>query len=56
MLDSPFAPLELYNLKRDPQETTDLVTKEKAVLRDLTAALRKQVQRGGAVPWQPTAK
>jgi len=56
VLDSPFAPLELYNLKRDPQETTDLVTKEKAVLRDLTAALRKQVQRGGAVPWQPTAK
>lgn len=53
VLDSPFAPLELYNLKRDPQETTDLAGKEKAVVRDLTAALRKQIQRGGSVPWQP---
>ncbi|MCX6908598.1 MAG: sulfatase-like hydrolase/transferase [Verrucomicrobia bacterium] len=52
VLDSPFAPLELYNLKRDPQETTDLAAKEKAVVRDLTAALRHQIQRGGSVPWQ----
>ncbi|MFA5192216.1 MAG: sulfatase-like hydrolase/transferase [Verrucomicrobiia bacterium] len=53
VLDSPFAPLELYNLKRDPLENTDLAAKEKAVVRDLTAALRKQIQRGGDVPWQP---
>jgi arylsulfatase A-like enzyme len=53
VLDSPFAPLELYNLKRDPQETTDLATKERAVLRDISAALRKQIQRGAVVPWQP---
>jgi arylsulfatase A-like enzyme len=53
VLDSPFAPLELYHLQRDPQETTDLAAQEKAVVRDLTAALRKQVQRGGAVAWQP---
>jgi arylsulfatase A-like enzyme len=52
VLDSPFAPMELYNLKRDPQETTDLTAKEKVVLRDLAAALRKQIQRGGEVPWQ----
>ena len=52
VLDNPFAPLELYNLKRDPQETTDLAAKERAVVRDLTAALRKQIQRGGSVPWQ----
>jgi arylsulfatase A-like enzyme len=52
VLDSPFAPLELYNLKRDPRETTDLAAKEKPVLRELTAALRQQIQRGGAVPWQ----
>jgi arylsulfatase A-like enzyme len=56
VLDSPFAPLELYNLTRDPHETTDLAVKEKAVVRELTAALRKQVQRGGAVPWQLPAK
>lgn len=50
--DSPFAPQELYNLKSDPGETTDLAKKEKKVLRELAAALRGHIQRGGAVPWQ----
>jgi arylsulfatase A-like enzyme len=50
--DSPFGPLELYNLRDDPQETTDLAFKQKAVLRDLAATLRQQIQRGGEVPWQ----
>jgi arylsulfatase A-like enzyme len=50
--DSPFAPLELYNLKTDPQETTDLAGKEKKVLNSLDSALRRQIQRGGVVPWQ----
>jgi arylsulfatase A-like enzyme len=53
VLDSPFAPLELYNLRRDPQETTDLAAQEKAVVRELTATLRRHVQRGGTVAWQP---
>jgi arylsulfatase A-like enzyme len=52
VLDSPFAPLELYNLKTDPQETTDLATKEKKRVMELSAGLRKEVQRGGRVPWQ----
>ncbi len=52
VLDSPFAPLELYNLQRDPAESTDLAGKEKAVVRDLTAELRRHIQRGGQVPWQ----
>ena len=51
--DSPFAPMELYNLKTDPEEKTDLAKSEKSTLLRLGAVLRKQIQRGGAVPWQP---
>ncbi|MBA4015620.1 MAG: N-acetylgalactosamine 6-sulfate sulfatase [Pirellula sp.] len=50
--DSPFAPLELYNLQVDPQETTNLAQKEKGIFRDLSAALRRQIQLGGRTPWQ----
>ena len=51
--DSPFAPLELFNLSTDPQETTNLSTRNRKIFNDLSAALRLQIQRGGAVPWQP---
>jgi arylsulfatase A-like enzyme len=50
--DSPFQPLELYNLKSDPQERTDLAAKNRKVFNELAAALRQQIQRAGAVPWQ----
>jgi arylsulfatase A-like enzyme len=50
--NSPFAPQELYNLKDDPREQHDLAKENPAKLRELAAALRVQVQRGGAVPWQ----
>jgi arylsulfatase A-like enzyme len=54
--DSPFAPLELYNLKTDPQETTDLAETNRDQFRRLSELLRVQVQRGGAVPWQRPAR
>lgn len=50
--DSPFRPLELYNLKSDPQETDDLVNREPRIFNELSAALRRQIQRAGKTPWQ----
>jgi len=52
MQNSPFSPLELYNLKTDPQEQTNLATTNKKIVNELGAALRQHIQRGGAVPWQ----
>jgi arylsulfatase A-like enzyme len=50
--DSPFTPLELYNLKNDPYEKNDLATQQKKTFNELAAALRRQIQRGGQIPWQ----
>jgi arylsulfatase A-like enzyme len=51
--NSPFAPRELYHLGRDPAEQVDLSQSERQKFRELSAAVRLQIQRGGAVPWQP---
>jgi len=52
MRNNPFSPLELYNLKDDPQERTDLASSQKKIVNELSAALRRHIQRGGATPWQ----
>jgi arylsulfatase A-like enzyme len=54
--NSPFAPQELYNLKADPQEQRDLAQDNRGKFRELAALLRLQLQRGGAVPWQPPGR
>jgi arylsulfatase A-like enzyme len=54
--DSPFAPLELYNLKDDPQEGVNRAVSEPQVFRELSAELRRQVQRAGATGWQREQK
>ncbi|MBQ18387.1 MAG: N-acetylgalactosamine 6-sulfate sulfatase [Planctomycetaceae bacterium] len=50
--NSPFQPLELYNLETDPREQKDLARTNPKVFRELSSALRKQLQRYGKVPWQ----
>ncbi|WP_145180729.1 sulfatase-like hydrolase/transferase [Gimesia aquarii] len=50
--NSPFAPLELYNLKTDPLETKDLAHKNRKKFNELSALLRAEIQRYGSVPWQ----
>lgn len=53
--NSPYAPSELYNLRRDPGETTNLADEEPEIRRQLQQALSLHLQRGGQVPWQSPA-
>ena len=49
--NSPFEPLQLYNLADDPQEKKPLDKKHKMYQR-LFSALRDHIIKAGAVPWQ----
>jgi arylsulfatase A-like enzyme len=49
--NNPFEPMQLYNLKDDPQEQKPLDRKHKMYQR-LFTALRNHVIEAGAVPWQ----
>jgi arylsulfatase A-like enzyme len=51
--NNPFGPMELYNLRTDPQEKDNLLGKEPKKVQELSAAMREHVQQAGAVPWQP---
>ncbi len=53
--NNPYGPLELYHLKDDPQEKTNLAEQSPGVFRELSAALRENIRRGGVAPWQPPA-
>lgn len=50
--NSPMQPWELFNLEDDPLESTDLSKKNSGKFGELATAMRRHIQRGGAVPWQ----
>ena len=49
--NSPFEPMELYNLKDDPKEQKPLGRKNK-MYQKLFTALRNHITEAGAVPWE----
>lgn len=49
----PDEPFQLFNLADDPQEQHDLAQHERRAFDELAGALRRHLQRGGAVRWQP---
>jgi len=53
--NSPFEPMELYNLAADPREERNVIGEQRKVFSELAAALRAEIQRYGTVPWQPPA-
>lgn len=54
--NSPYAPMELFNLKNDPKETTDLSKIQKETYQELNELLMLHIQEGGKVPWQKPDK
>ena len=50
--NSPFGPLELFNLRDDPGETRNLAGRERKRLDELARLLQQHVQAAGGVPWQ----
>jgi arylsulfatase A-like enzyme len=49
--NSPFEPMQLYNLRGDPQEQNPLDKKHR-MYQKLFAALRNHIIEAGAVPWE----
>jgi arylsulfatase A-like enzyme len=50
--NSPFTPYELYNIEKDPQETTDLSKDNPGIHRMLVRGLMDHIQKAGRVNWQ----
>ncbi|GAB5403431.1 MAG: hypothetical protein Aurels2KO_16620 [Aureliella sp.] len=51
----PTEPMQLFNLAKDPYETTDLASTNRKQMREMMNTLMKHIQAAGQVPWQPAA-
>lgn len=52
--NSPYQPMELYNLKNDPMESQDLIKAEQEIYKEMNNLLMQHIQEGGKTPWQKT--
>jgi len=52
MHNSPFDPLELYDLGEDPREESDRSAAQPDTVTKMAELLQHEVQQAGAIPWQ----
>ncbi|MEO5603806.1 MAG: sulfatase-like hydrolase/transferase [Cyclobacteriaceae bacterium] len=50
--NSPYEPMELYNLKSDPLEKNNIIKQEPEMYKKLNTLLMEHIQKSGMVPWQ----
>ena len=50
--NSPFEPLELYDLSTDPQESHNIVHTEPNLFRQMSDILQSEIQHSGTAVWQ----
>lgn len=56
MQNTPFSPLELFNLEEDPAELTNVIDQHQDVARRLSKGLSLHIQKAGQIPWQRTTQ
>lgn len=50
--NSPYQPMELYNLRDDPMEEKNVIKDNPNIYQQLNALLMSHIQDGGKTPWQ----
>lgn len=50
--NTPFSPLELYNLKEDPREEHNLIESQPRIRNEMSRILQAHIQQAGGVPWE----